>query len=457
MSASEKKDVVSSGPPANGSNCNCEPPKAVRPSVRTAFKQRKYTILDGLCVLCSVGSFLFDTGSDIWVAYRHYNDGSYWYFGLTVAFIMVPATIMMGFSFRWYLLDLKQHGKHPSKLQWFVRTAFHLLQLGQVVRYVDALIYGLKSARSKSEQREFYRRSAEEDVDASMLRLFECFMEATPQLILQICILARDYPHQEEDFWTMVAQNVSIVTSLVSVAWSLASYNKSLRLVIEDKANMRWRGAAVYFLWRLFVIVPRVLALGLFASLFPLYMFLVCGLRWLVMSAWIISMKTQFYENRVEELVYNLVLGVVFIFCYLNPVDTPTRFRMSAFYVGTFVENTILLGVFYAYSPSDIWYKVPAVLGGTLCFFLGITFMVIYYLLLHPTGSIPLVLRRNQCLPLPRAQMHEEMLKAGVLEKDMAGHLESLTMQSPPSEDDCSCSCETDSSAARDSRNRVDV
>lgn len=134
MSASEKKDVVSSGPPANGSNCNCEPPKAVRPSVRTAFKQRKYTILDGLCVLCSVGSFLFDTGSDIWVAYRHYNDGSYWYFGLTVAFIMVPATIMMGFSFRWYLLDLKQHGKHPSKLQWFVRTAFHLLQLGQVVR-----------------------------------------------------------------------------------------------------------------------------------------------------------------------------------------------------------------------------------------------------------------------------------------------------------------------------------
>lgn len=71
-----------------------------------------------------------------------------------------------------------------------------------VERYVDTLIYGLKSNRNKSEQREFYRRSAEEDVDASMLRLFECFMEATPQLILQICILARDFPHQEEDFWT---------------------------------------------------------------------------------------------------------------------------------------------------------------------------------------------------------------------------------------------------------------
>lgn len=269
--------------------------------VRSASKQRRYTLIDGLCVLCSVGSFLFDTGSDIWVAYRHYKDGSVWYFGLTVAFIVVPAMIMMCFSFRWYLLDLKlkQPGvQHPSKLEWCIRAVFHLLQLGQVLRYMDTLIYGLKSTRSKSEQREFYRRSAEEDVDSSMLRLFECFMEATPQLILQICLLARDYPHQEEDFWTVVAQNVSIITSLISVAWSLASYNKSLRLVIEDKANMRWRGAAVYFLWRLFVLVPRVLALGLFASLYPLYMFLVCGLRWLAMSAWIISMKTQFYENR---------------------------------------------------------------------------------------------------------------------------------------------------------------
>ncbi|KAM7294769.1 XK-related protein 4 [Ixodes scapularis] len=406
--------------PDRDPRCGEDLPTPARSSVRSSFKLRRYTILDSLCVLCSVGSFLFDTGSDIWVAYRHYKDGSLWYFGLTVAFILVPATIMMCFSFRWYLLDLKlKLGTHPSKVEWCIRAVFHILQLGQVVRYVDTLIYGLKSNRNKSEQREFYRRSAEEDVDASMLRLFECFMEATPQLILQICILARDFPHQEEDFWTVVAQNVSIVTSLVSVAWSLASYNKALRLVIEDKANMRWRGAALYFLWRLFVIVPRVLALGLFASLFPLFMFLVCGVRWLLMSAWIISMKTQFYENRVEELVYNLVLGVVFIFCYLNPVDTPTRYRFVIFYVVTFVENSVLLGIFYAYSPTGIWYKFPAVLGGTLCFVLGIAFMLIYYLLLHPTGNIPVVLRRNQCSPISRLQIKQDILKEDVLREEV--------------------------------------
>lgn len=377
--------------------CACPETSPGKSQARREF--RNYTFLDGLAVLWSVGSFLFDTGSDIWVAYRHYKDGSTWYFGLTLAFILVPALIMMGFSFRWYLLDLKlKPDSSPSKTQWCVRAVFHILQLGPIVRYLDTLIYGLKSNMNKAKQQELYRQSAEEDVDATMLRLFECFMEATPQLILQIGILARDYPHQDEDFWTVVAQDVSIVTSLVSVAWSLASYNKALRLVIEEKSKMRWRGAILYFLWRLFVITPRVLALGLFASLFPMYMFLVCALRWVAMSVWIVSMKTHFYDNRLEELMYNLVLGVVFIFCYLNPVDTPTRYRFVVFYVATFVENSTLLALFYKYSEPGIWYKIPAVVGGTLSFLLGITFMVTYYLLLHPTGNIPVLLERRESL-----------------------------------------------------------
>ena len=31
-----------------------------------------------------------------------------------------------------------------------------------------------------------------EDADATLLRLFECFMESAPQLVLQIYILIRD-------------------------------------------------------------------------------------------------------------------------------------------------------------------------------------------------------------------------------------------------------------------------
>ncbi|CAG2184275.1 unnamed protein product, partial [Oppiella nova] len=106
-----------------------------------------------------------------------------------------------------------------------------------------------------------------EDTDAAMLRLFECFMEAAPQLVLQIYILAKGNDHSPDN-WTVVAQIVAVLASLVSLSWSLVSYHRALRLSLPDKANMTWPGITVQFIWRFFSIASRVLALALFASEF---------------------------------------------------------------------------------------------------------------------------------------------------------------------------------------------
>ena len=61
-------------------------------------------------------------------------------------------------------------------------------------RYVDSLLYGIGSiiaARKgqKDRQQFLYRRMVDEDSDASLLRLFHCFLHAAPQSILHLMIL----------------------------------------------------------------------------------------------------------------------------------------------------------------------------------------------------------------------------------------------------------------------------
>lgn len=54
--------------------------------------------------------------------------------------------------------------------------------------------YALKSRRAAKkgnydDQKKYYLLMAKEDSYVSLLRIFECFLEAVPQEILQICIV----------------------------------------------------------------------------------------------------------------------------------------------------------------------------------------------------------------------------------------------------------------------------
>lgn len=241
-----------------------------------------YSFLDLVCTLISILTYLFDLAMDCAIAYYFYHLGAlhgiyhYWYFGLTIAFIVFPLLTMTGFSLRWYLMDADNPMlPEVSVGKWILRLVVLVLQFAPLLRYLDSIRYGLLSRAAGAEERRFAAASSAaaaqgqlqdqevhetarlaarekrikyftlmvyEDADATLLRLFEGFMESAPQLVLQIYILIKDphassiteaeYIHNNQEANAILKYSLlfaSILSSLVSLAWSLVVYHRSIR------------------------------------------------------------------------------------------------------------------------------------------------------------------------------------------------------------------------------------
>ncbi|XP_036898653.1 XK-related protein 6-like [Sturnira hondurensis] len=166
--------------------------------------------------------------------------------------------------------------------------------------YIRTMYLGIQSQRRKEHQRRFYWAMMYEYADVNMLRLLETFLESAPQLVLQLCIMI-----QKNSAETLPC--VSSVTSLMSLAWVLASYHKLLRDSRDDKKSMSYRGALIHLFWRLFTISSRVISFALFASIFQLYFGIFVVVHWCAMAFWIIHGGTDFCMSKWEEILFNMV------------------------------------------------------------------------------------------------------------------------------------------------------
>jgi len=97
----------------------------------------RYNAFDFLCSLISMLTYAADVAMDCVVAYYFYHLAvehgiyHYWYFGLTLVFIVLPSLTMTGFSFRWYLMDSDNPGLPAvGPLRWLVRSLRFRLERG---------------------------------------------------------------------------------------------------------------------------------------------------------------------------------------------------------------------------------------------------------------------------------------------------------------------------------------
>uniref|UniRef100_A0A2K6AGV1 XK-related protein n=2 Tax=Mandrillus leucophaeus TaxID=9568 RepID=A0A2K6AGV1_MANLE len=388
--------------------------------------------LDCLWIVLALLVFFGDVGTDLWLALDYYRKGDYGYFGLTLFFVLVPSLLVQSLSFRWFVQDYTGGGlgaveglssRGPPMMGaaygaavsatpgaqrlcrlsvWIWQSVIHLLQMGQVWRYIRTMYLGIQSQRRKEHQRRFYWAMMYEYADVNMLRLLETFLESAPQLVLQLCIMI-----QKNSAETLPC--VSSATSLMSLAWVLASYHKLLRDSRDDKKSMSYRGAVIQLFWRLFTISSRVISFALFASIFQLYFGIFVVVHWCAMAFWIIHGGTDFCMSKWEEILFNMVVGIVYIFCWFNVKEGRTRYRMFAYYTIVLTENAALTFLWYFYRDPETTdsYAVPALCCVFISFVAGIALMLLYYGVLHPMGPRAKILASSCCaellwgIPLP--------------------------------------------------------
>ncbi|XP_057200005.1 XK-related protein 6 [Triplophysa rosa] len=387
-----------------------------RPQHQHQLEERLW--LDCLWIILALLVFFWDVGTDLWLAVDYYSKRDYLWFGLTLFFVLVPSVLVQILSFRWFVQDYTGGGTGAveglsknaaadlsSRIYsrdrwcmisiWIWHACVHVLQMGQVWRYIRTMYLGIQSRRRKEHRRRFYWAMMYEYADVNMLRLLETFLESAPQLVLQLCIMI-----QKNRAETL--QCVSSVASLLSLAWVLASYHKLLRDSRDDKKSMSYRGALIHIFWRLFTISSRVLSFALFASVFHIYFGIFVVVHWCAMAFWIVHGGTDFCMSKWEEVLFNMVVGIVYIFCWFNVKEGRTRYRMVIYYFVVLVENTVLTCLWYAYRDpvATDSYAVPVLCGVYLTFASGVALMGIYYGFLHPMGPKIRLLAGSCCAEL---------------------------------------------------------
>uniref|UniRef100_A0A8C2TZ86 XK-related protein n=1 Tax=Coturnix japonica TaxID=93934 RepID=A0A8C2TZ86_COTJA len=215
--------------------------------------------------------------------------------------------------------------------------------------------------------------------DISMLRLFETFLENAPQLAVLLYSVLRTNKAEP-------AQGMGICTAFLCVTWSLLDYHQSLRSFLQDKYEMGWGSSVIYFLWNLFLLCPRILALALFALLLPYGVAVHFLLVWLAMFIWVSLQGTDFMESPGPEQLYRAMVAVILYFSWFNVAPGRTLQRSIIYHSFILVDIALLSLAWLWGCPIEEQHPhlKPALWAALSCYVLGLLLRVTYYWWLHP-------------------------------------------------------------------------
>ncbi|KPP73316.1 XK-related protein 9-like [Scleropages formosus] len=359
-------------------------------------KRRCITTVFGIVI------YVTDVGTDLWVAVQYFEDGRVAWCTLTLLFVLCGLACAQIFSYAWFCDDggvadsadravradtadsadaVERADKADSADQLSRRSAvvLHLLQLGIFIRYYRLLRKAVRTvwvcSPSVRDDTELHCDLFAKATDLSMLRLFETFLESTPQLILQLYIIL----------------DVCITGSFFNIAWSTVDYRRCFRRSLPDVSEMPWGlPTVVYLSYKLLTVSGRVLALSLLVVLHTYYVFALAFV-WLLGVIWTYREETDFCTSKHLEKLYRAVVGVILIFTFFNIKGQNSKLQMLVYYVACATQNLLIPVMFFCLEPgaakSDFFWPVAGVIFTSTI--LGLLLLCLFYKFLHRKTEAP--------------------------------------------------------------------
>ncbi|KAG8003913.1 XK-related protein 2 [Nibea albiflora] len=338
--------------------------------------------------------------------------------GFTIAFMLVPA-VLIQLTLTFIHRDLGR----DRPLVLFL----HLLLLGPVIRCFEALVVYFKAGRKEEPYVTISRKISlkkgqgtpmEWEIGQSERTLathrnafkrtavIQAFLGSTPQLTLQL------YATIQEKYFFLPARFTLMVITLISVIYgALVCSVLAIQIRYDDyKVRLRPVAYVCMIVWRGLEIASRVTALVLFSTALTHWVILVgmANLLFFFFLPWAEfwarkGSLAQDVEKNFSKLgtivvlsMFTLLYACINVFCWSavqldlthrELIERKQRWdRLAMYYCGRFVENFVLITLWY-FHKSDFYEYVCAPLLAVqllICYSLAVLFMLLFYQFCHP-------------------------------------------------------------------------
>ena len=219
--------------------------------------------------------YVFDLGSDIYVAVQYWKNDETWWFGLTTGFIAGPSLVVNTLAIINQIIDV-----------WKCIAA--VLQVSVVALYFEAIF---------SKKPGTYL--------LAKLRYLETITESAPQWCLQVYIMLRQ--------WHFPSYTIfSTVLSMLSLTWSITILEKERR--IQEGTLFRFIDGFAFFNWQLWKLVSRLFSIALFAYVFRHYVIIPLALHWFILLGWILLKEIIDEGSERKTILLSMLPAFPFLF-----------------------------------------------------------------------------------------------------------------------------------------------